>query len=141
MRAVAPSYIEKQPISPRQSDIWPWWRHAPPRTLDVMQAKKRLPEARVKTIAEQKRALESGFQPAFFDFLSQTIYISVFADGTPAPFHVLEGLPRELIIDRARSGRVVATKATLLKGYERNGYFYTTTAAARAIAEWSGVEA
>ena len=95
----------------------------------------------MKTIAEQRRALENGFQPAFYDFLSQTIYISVFADGTPAPFHILEGLPRELIIDRARSGRVVATKATLLTGYERNGYFYTTTAAAKAIVEWSGVEA
>jgi len=94
----------------------------------------------VKTIAAQRIALENGFQPAFFDFLTQTIYISCFADGTPAPFHVLEGLPRELIIDRARSGRVVSTKATLLTGYERNGYFYTTATAERAITEWCGVE-
>ena len=94
----------------------------------------------MKTIAAQRTALETGFQPAFFDFLTQTIHISCFADGTPAPFHILEGLPREVIVDRARSGRVVSTKATLLTGYERNGYFYTTAAAARAIAEWCGEE-
>ena len=94
----------------------------------------------MKSIAAQRIALENGFQPAFFDFLTQTIYISCFADGTPSPFHILEGLPRELIVDRARSGRVVSTKATLLTGYERNGFFYTTTAAERAITEWRGVE-
>jgi hypothetical protein len=81
-------------------------------------------------------ALEHGFQPAFFDFITQTIYPSVFADGTPAPFHILEGLPRELIVDRARSGRVIAVKASLLIGYERNGFFYTPRSVARAIAEW-----
>ena len=94
----------------------------------------------MNSIGEQRLALEHGFQPAFFDFISQTIYPSVFADGTPAPFHILEGLPAEVIVDRARSGRVVSTKATLLTGYERNGFFYTTTAAERAITEWCGVE-
>ena len=90
----------------------------------------------MQTIAEQRRALENGFQPAFFDFLTQTIYISMFADGTPAPFHILEGLPAEVIVDRARSGRVVSTKATLLKGYERNGFFFSPVTVARAITEW-----
>jgi len=28
-----------------------------------------------------------------------------------------------------------------MTGYERNGFFYTTAAASRAIAEWCGVEA
>jgi hypothetical protein len=90
----------------------------------------------VNSIGEQRRALEHGFQPAFFDFLTQTMYPSVFADGTPAPFHILEGLPAEVIVDRARSGRVVAVKATLLSGYERNGFFFTSTTVARAINEW-----
>ena len=93
-------------------------------------------EAQVNNIGEQRLALEHGFQPAFFDFLSQTIYPSVFVDGTPAPYHVLEGLPAEVVVDRARSGRVVATKATLLTGYERNGFFYSPTTVARAITEW-----
>jgi len=141
MGFVATSYNAKQPISPPRSDFRSWPRTRRPRKLVLMQAPIACRRERVKTIAEQRRALENGFQPAFFDFLTQTIYISVFADGTPAPFHILEGLPRELIIDRARSGRVVATKATLFTGYERNGYFFTRTAAAKAIAEWSGVEA
>jgi hypothetical protein len=90
----------------------------------------------VKSIGEQRLALEHGFQPAFLDFLTQTIHPSVFADGTPAPFHILEGLPAEVVVDRARSGRVVSTKATLLAGYERNGYFFTAPTVARAIVEW-----
>lgn len=91
----------------------------------------------MNSIGEQRLALEHGFQPAFFDFLTQTIYPSVFADGTPAPFHILEGLPSEVVVDRARSGRVISTKATLLSGYERNGFFYTSPTVARAIVEWS----
>ena len=93
-------------------------------------------ETHLNSIGEQRLALEHGFQPAFFDFLTQTIYPSAFADGTPAPFHVLEGLPAEFIVDRAPSGRVVATKATLLTGYERNGFFFTTNSVAHAISEW-----
>jgi len=77
-----------------------------------------------------------GFRPAFLDFETQTIYPCRFANGMPAPFHVLDGLPEEVVIDRAPSGRVVAAKATLISGFVRNGFFYTRTAAARAAAEW-----
>jgi hypothetical protein len=49
---------------------------------------------------------------------------------------VLDGLPEDVVIDRAPSGRVVAAKATLISGFVRNGFFYTRTAAARAAAEW-----
>ncbi len=91
----------------------------------------------MNSIGAQRLALEHGFQPAYFDFLTQTIYPSLFADGTPAPFHILEGLPSEVVVDRARSGRVVTTKATLLAGYERNGFFYANATVARAIVEWS----
>jgi hypothetical protein len=77
-----------------------------------------------------------GFTPAFLDFETQTIYPSRFANGLPAPFHVLDGLPEDVVIDRAPSGRVVAAKATLISGFVRNGFFYTRTAAARAAAEW-----
>ena len=90
---------------------------------------------------EQRLAVAHGFQPAFFDFLSQTIHLSVFADGRPAPFHILEGTPRELIADRAPSGRVITLKPTVMVGYERNGFFFTRASAIRAIADWCGVEA
>ncbi len=77
-----------------------------------------------------------GFRPAFLDFATQTIYLSRFADGRLAPFHVLDGLPDAVVADRLASGRVTATKATLISGFERNGYFYTRSAARRAAAEW-----
>ena len=84
--------------------------------------------------SEGNRSL--GFRPAFLDFATQTIYLSRFADGRLAPFHLLDGLPDTLVVDRLASGRVTATKATLISGFERNGYFYTRSAARRAAAEW-----
>jgi hypothetical protein len=77
-----------------------------------------------------------GFRPAFLDFATQTIYLSRFADGRIAPFHLLDGLPDAVVADRLASGRVTATKATLISGFERNGYFYTRAAARRAATEW-----
>lgn len=77
-----------------------------------------------------------GFRPAFLDFATQTIYPSRFANGRPAPLHLLDGLPDEVVVIRSPSGRVIAAKATLIAGFERNGYFYTRTAAARAAADW-----
>ena len=77
-----------------------------------------------------------GFTPAFLDFATQTIYPSRFADGRLAPFHLLDGLPEEVIVDRAPSGRVISAKATLISGFVRNGFFYTRSAAARAAQEW-----
>jgi hypothetical protein len=77
-----------------------------------------------------------GFRPAYLDFATQTIYPSRFADGRPAPLHLLDGLPNEVVAIRAPSGRVIAAKATLIAGFERNGFFYTRSAAAKAVAEW-----
>ena len=84
--------------------------------------------------SEENAAL--GFEPAFYDFATQQVYRSCFADGRPAPFHILDGLPEEVIVDRMASGRVTSIKATLISGFLRNGYFYTRTAAARASREW-----
>jgi hypothetical protein len=89
--------------------------------------------------SEENRNL--GFRPAFFDFGTQTIYLSRFANGRPAPFHTLDGLPEEVVVDRSPTGRVISAKATLISGFERSGFFYTRTAAARAAAEWTCREA
>src|SRR3954470_15142083 len=78
-----------------------------------------------------------GFRPAFFDYATHTIYPSCFRDGRPAPFHLLEGLPAAAVAIRAPDGRVIAAKATLVAGFERKGFFYTRSAAARAVREWS----
>ena len=77
-----------------------------------------------------------GFHPAFLDTATFAIYLSRYADGRPAPFHLLDGLPDEVVLVRTSAGRVVAAKSTLISGFERNGYFYTRTAAAKAAAEW-----
>ncbi|QJR14313.1 hypothetical protein [Usitatibacter palustris] len=80
---------------------------------------------------------ELRFRPAFLDCATMAVYVSRFADGRPAPFHVLDGLPDEVVIDRTLSGRVVSTKSTLIAGFERGGYFFTRTAAARAVVQWT----
>jgi hypothetical protein len=77
-----------------------------------------------------------GFNAAFLDFDTMTIYLSRFRDGRRAPMHLLDGLPDEVVVDRAASGRVVAAKATLVSGFERDGFFYTRSAAARAAQQW-----
>ena len=77
---------------------------------------------------------EFGFRPAFFDYASQKLYLSRFADGRLAPLHVADGLPDEAVVDRAPDGRVLSTRASLVAGFERNGVFYTRKAAARALA-------
>src|SRR3979411_418426 len=78
-----------------------------------------------------------GFKPSFPGFQTQKIYPSRFADGRLAPFHLLDGLPDEVVVDRATSGRVVTAKATLISGFVRSGFFYT---AAKAAREWATVE-
>jgi len=77
------------------------------------------------------------FRPAFFDFSTHTIFPSRFADGRLAPFHLLDGLPEEAVADRAPSGRVISAKATVISGFVRDGFFYTRSAAARAVREWT----
>ncbi|HUL92287.1 MAG TPA: hypothetical protein VLV56_08045 [Burkholderiales bacterium] len=77
-----------------------------------------------------------GFNAAFLDCDTMTIYRSCFRDGRPAPMHLLDGLPAEVVVHRAPSGRVLAAKASLVSGFERNGFFFTRAAAARAAAEW-----
>ena len=84
--------------------------------------------------SEENRAL--GFRPAFFDFATQRIYLSCWPNGMPAPIHMLDGLPDEVVIDRAPNGKVITTKATVIAGFVRNGFFYTRRAAARAVADW-----
>ena len=85
------------------------------------------------------RSAQLGFTPAFFDYATCTIYASRFADGRAAPLHILDGLPAEVVVCRAPDGRVVRMKSTVISGFERNGFFYTRTAAAKAIAEWAGL--
>lgn len=82
-----------------------------------------------------------GFHAAFLDCDTMTIYLSRFREGGLAPMHLLDGLPDEVVVERAPSGRVLAAKSTLVSGFERNGFFYTRSAAARAVAQWGTPDA
>jgi hypothetical protein len=78
----------------------------------------------------------AGFEPAFLDIGTMRIYRSCHADGTPAPYHLLDGLPDEVVWNRSADGRVQVTKPTLMRGYVRRGFFYTLPAACRALRDW-----
>jgi len=78
--------------------------------------------------SEEGRSL--GFEPAFLDTETDLIHASCFADGRPAPFHLLDGLPHELVLARGLDDRVVTVKASVISGFVRHGRFYTRDEAA-----------
>jgi len=73
-----------------------------------------------------------GFRPAFLDSETGRVYLSAFADGRPAPVHLLDGLPQSLVVARSPSGRVCAVKASVISGFARDARFYTREEAMRA---------
>lgn len=77
-------------------------------------------------VSENNRG--SGFIPAFKDMATGRTYRSRFANGAPAPIHVLDGLPAELVI--GRDGDTVALRSALISGFLRDGRFLTREEAA-----------
>ncbi len=82
-----------------------------------------------KAISEGCR--ESGFVPAFYDTLSDRSTISCFADGTPAPIHLLEGVPAEWVSEYDAEGHVASLRPGVIAGFLRDGRFYTREEVAR----------
>ena len=76
-----------------------------------------------------------GFRPAFRDTDTGQTYLSTFADGRPAPFHVLDGLPELLVLARDRHGRISRVLGTIVAGFLRDGAFYTRAEAAALVGE------
>lgn len=76
---------------------------------------------------------DCGFAPAFLDRDTGVIYLACFADGRPAPVHLLDGLPADVIIERDGAGRNLAAKSSLLAGFVRAGLFYTREQAAQSV--------
>ena len=74
-----------------------------------------------------------GFAPGFLDQETGSIYLSRCADGTPASFHALDGLPDHLILARSPAGRVMAIKASVIAGFIRWGLFYTREQASHCL--------
>ncbi len=86
-------------------------------------------------VSENNRSL--GFQPAFIDRETETVHLSRFPDGRPAPCHLLDGLPAELVLARNEQGRVMRVKASVVSGFVRDGHFYTRDEAATMLASAS----
>jgi hypothetical protein len=82
-------------------------------------------------ISQENRG--SGFRPAFLDTFTNRIHLSCFADGRPAPFHSIEGLPEALVVGRDPDGRVLAARPGVVSGFERDGRFYSRDEAAACV--------
>ena len=74
-----------------------------------------------------------AFSPAFRNTQTGEIYLSRFADGRPAPCHLLDGLPDAVVQSRSSSGKVIAVQAGVESGFIRAGQFYTREEAVRAV--------
>ena len=82
------------------------------------------------------RSLENqhaGFQPVFKDTSTGEVYPSCFADGRPAPLHLLDGLPAQLVVFRNGDGRVIEIKNCVIAGFLCAGQFYTRKEATAAV--------
>lgn len=74
-----------------------------------------------------------GFRPAFRDADTGAVYASCFANGQPAPFHLLDGLPDAIVVTRHPTGRVAAVKQSITSGFICDGRFYTREQAAEQV--------
>lgn len=75
------------------------------------------------------------FVPAFKDTRTGEVYRSCFADGNPAPFHLLDGLPDQIVVSRSAGGNVLAVLASVISGFLRGDRFYTREEAAHCVAQ------
>lgn len=75
-----------------------------------------------------------GFRPGYLNGASGEAVLSRFANGTPAPVHLLDGLPESWILDRDHEGHVIATRQGIVSGFIRDGRFYTREEAITATA-------
>ncbi len=81
-------------------------------------------------VSAENRTL--GFVPAFLDTQTGAVYRACFADGRPAPMHLLDGLPSAVVASRDPTGRVTALKSSVQAGFLRAERFYTREQAAAA---------
>ena len=75
----------------------------------------------------------AGFLPGYCNVSTGEAVISCFADGSPSPVHLLDGLPDAWVAERDASGRVRQTVPMVVAGFIRDGCFYTREAAARFL--------
>ena len=72
------------------------------------------------------------FLPAFRDDATGRVELARFANGKPAPAHLIVGLPSEWATAYAQDGSIMAVKATIVAGFVRDDQFFTREEAAAA---------
>ncbi len=82
-------------------------------------------------VSAENRSL--GFAPAFLDTQTGAVYRACFADGRPAPMHLLEGLPPALVVARDAAGRATVIHPAVTAGFLRGERFYTRDQAAALV--------
>ncbi len=75
-----------------------------------------------------------GFVPAFYDKNTGRAEISRFSDGSPAPIHLMEGLPEEWAVAHDADGKITSVIPTIISGFVRGADFYTREQAAAVSA-------
>lgn len=71
------------------------------------------------------------FIPAYYDTETDTVYLSRFSNGTVAPVHVLDSMPRELL----QQGDIDELSGKVVVGFVLNDRFYTRKQALEALNE------
>lgn len=75
----------------------------------------------------------SGFVPAFIDSATGITYISRNPDGTVAACHRIDGLPDEVVTQKASDGSIIAVADTIVPGFVKDDQFYTREEAIAAL--------
>jgi hypothetical protein len=86
---------------------------------------------RTGRVSENNRSM--SYQPAFIDRETGTVYLSRFPDGRLAPCHLLDGLPRELVLARSEHGHVTRVNDSVVSGFVHHDHFYTRDEAAAML--------
>ncbi|KAA1171001.1 hypothetical protein FWJ25_17615 [Marinobacter salinexigens] len=78
------------------------------------------------------------FMPAFKDARTGQVELSRYRDGRPAPFHLIDGLPEEWVINRDPKGHAVAIQSSIVSGFVRLGRFFTRQEASEFVDQMAG---
>lgn len=73
-----------------------------------------------------------AFVPAFQNTRNGECVVSRFADGSEAPVHVLDGLPKQWVTSVDEDGHVTAVDEAVVAGFLNSGRFYTREEAVKA---------
>lgn len=83
--------------------------------------------------AQQPNCL-NGFTPAFLNAESGDIAFAKFANGFPAPVHIVEGLPENWFKQPNKKSGKEDLKQEIVSGFIREGHFFTREEATQQLA-------